>query len=227
MVPAMIELGRSRDCLFCQVTSTPSPDLRWHDRPLARVPAVGAVVAGLGAFVPGYVLVFPEQHVESTVRIHPDTGAAFDDLLHRTVETVTAVFGPATVFEHGSCSSRESRRSACIDHAHTHIIPGVYGLSRAIADRCDHTRGQLELYDSADLGYLMLQEPESNPLYTADLGVSQFFRRCIAARLGISDEWDYLLYPRFPNVRETIARFAAEPAEINYSISEGLHRARA
>jgi diadenosine tetraphosphate (Ap4A) HIT family hydrolase len=203
----MIEINGSSDCLFCQVLSVPPHDLRWHDRPLARVPGVGAVVPGLGAFVPGYVLVFPEQHVASTLRVPGDIGAAFNDLLCHTVEAVTTVFGPVTVFEHGSCLRRDLRRSACLDHAHTHILPGFYGLSSAIVDPHYGVTNHVEWALADDLGYLLLNEPPHGPRYGIDPGVSQYLRRCIAAKLGIPDEWDYLLFPRLDNVRETVRRF--------------------
>jgi diadenosine tetraphosphate (Ap4A) HIT family hydrolase len=192
------------ECLFCRATRSMPDDLEWHDRPLAHVPGIGAVIPGLGAFVPGYVLVFPEQHVESTIRIPAAVGPAFADLLSRTVSSVTEVFGPATVFEHGSCSLRNVRRSACLDHAHTHVIPGVYGLSNAMREVLnpfsEHPIRNLE----AHMGYLMLDEPPHGPRYGPDPGISQYLRRGIAAKVGVPDEWDYLLFPRLKNVRETV-----------------------
>lgn len=191
------------DCLFCRATRSIPDDLQWHDRPIARVPGVGGVIPGLGAFVPGYVLVFPEQHVESTLRIRGQAGSAFGELLSRTIRSVTEVFGPVTVFEHGSCAQRNRRRSACIDHAHTHVMPGVYGLSSFMPKPSDRPADRAEQNVTADVGYLLLDEPPHGPQYGPDPGVSQYMRRCIATKLGIPDEWDYLLFPRLENVIET------------------------
>ncbi len=202
-------LGRLADCLFCQVLNVPPQDLRWHDRPLTRVPGIGAVIPGLGAFVPGYVLVFPEQHVASTLRVSRDTYPEFNDLLRRTASLVEASFGPVTVFEHGSCSRIDQRRSACLEHAHAHILPGVYGLSSAIVSPRYDIRSCLTGALDTDLGYLLLDEPPVGPRYGADPGVSQYLRRCIAAKLDIPDEWDYLLFPRLDNVHETVRRYRA------------------
>jgi hypothetical protein len=40
-----------------------------------------------------------------------------------------------------------------------------------------------------------------------DIGVSQYFRRVIAKQLGRPSEWDYAVFPRWENVRATIALF--------------------
>lgn len=204
--------SKPADCLFCQAVGSIPDDLRWHDRPLTRVPGVGAVIPGLGAFVPGYILVFPEQHVESTLRVPREARAAFSDLLSQTIRSVTELFGPATVFEHGSCSQRGIRRSACLDHAHTHILPGLYGLSRAMLTSPRRSADQLELTLGDDVGYLLLDEPPYGPRYGPDPGISQYLRRCIAAKLGVPDEWDYLLFPRLENVSETVRALSGHTA---------------
>jgi diadenosine tetraphosphate (Ap4A) HIT family hydrolase len=191
------------DCLFCQATTSIPDDLEWHDRPLTRIPGVGAVIPGLGAFVPGYVLVFPEQHVESTLRLRGEAGFAFGDLLSQTIRSVTETFGPATVFEHGSCSERNVRRSSCIDHAHTHVIPGIYGLSAFLTEPFSLAVDRQKLTSGTNVGYLLVDEPPYGPQYGLDPGVSQYMRRCIAVKLGIPDEWDYLIFPRLENVAET------------------------
>jgi diadenosine tetraphosphate (Ap4A) HIT family hydrolase len=203
------------DCLFCHATRSIPDDLQWHDRPISRVPGVGAVIPGLGAFVPGYVLVFPDRHVESTLRIRGEAASAFGELLSWTIRSVAEVFGPVTVFEHGSCSQRDRRRSACIDHAHTHVIPGIYGLSSFMPEPFGPPADPIERAVDPDVGYLLLDEPPHGAQYGPDPGVSQYVRRCIALQLGIPDEWDYLLFPRLENVTETAralaGRFAKAP----------------
>jgi diadenosine tetraphosphate (Ap4A) HIT family hydrolase len=194
------------DCLFCRVVSRSGEDLPWHDQPLVHMPGVGAVIPGLGAFVPGYVLIFPQEHVESILEIPPSVSRQFSELVMRTTKAVSKAFGPATVFEHGSCSRAEIRRSACLDHAHLQILPGSYGLrnkalSSAALVQSDRVEAAKKLKDA---GYVYLHEPQCEPIYAADPGISQFFRRAIAANLNISDEWDYLLFPRLANVRHTI-----------------------
>jgi diadenosine tetraphosphate (Ap4A) HIT family hydrolase len=192
------------DCLFCKIQSVPPESLPWHDRPLALIPGVGGVIAGLGAFVPGYVLVFPEQHVESVLRIRQETSAAFRDLMQRTARAVQLAFGPPTLFEHGSCPKEGVRRSACLAHAHIHILPGSYDLRSCVTSR-GGTLGRSASERTLDqAGYLYLHEPMMRPVYGRDPGMSQFLRRQIATALGMPDEWDYLLFPRLENVSRTI-----------------------
>ena len=199
------------DCLFCDVQAQPARDLDWYDRPLAQVPGVGAVIPGLGAFVPGYVLIFPEQHVESILKIPRERSDAFSLLLAKTAKAIRAVYGPLTIFEHGSCTRRDLRRSACLDHAHIHLLPGSYGLlchlqklGRISLDRTDFS-GLVE-----HVGYLYLHEPTLAPRYCPDPGVSQFFRKRIAEQMGIPEEWDYLMYPPLDNVRQTVSRLKGQ-----------------
>lgn len=180
---------------------------------MVRVPNVGAVIAGLGAFAPGYVLVFPEQHVESRLRIAKDEYPLFADLLADTIEKVAATFGTPTIFEHGSCVSRNARRSACLDHAHIHLLPGSYELGSNAKEDAATIFRQQPIAVAAITGYLFLQEPGSDPVYVSDPGISQYFRRQVAAKLDSADEWDYLLFPRLENVLETIKRFPRGEAE--------------
>jgi len=195
------------DCLFCIIQSVPAENLPWYDRPLARVPGVGGVIAGLGAFVPGYVLVFPEQHVESALRIRQETSDAFEDLIQRTVAAIQSAFGPPTLFEHGSCPKEGVRRSACLDHAHIHILPGSYDLRSNVTSRGGSPDRSVNERTVDGAGYLFLHEPMTRPVYGHDPGMSQFFRRQIATTLGMPDEWDYLLFPRLENVLQTIQHF--------------------
>ena len=39
-------------------------------------------------------------------------------------------------------------------------------------------------------------------------------RRCIALKLGIPDEWDYLLFPRLENVTETARALSERFTEV-------------
>jgi hypothetical protein len=204
----MADPSEEEDCLFCQVLRVTSDELPWHDKILARVPDVGAVIAGLGAFVPGYVLVFPEEHTESTLRVGPLE--RFLEFVDRAVSRVTAVFGPATIFEHGSCATPGARRSACLDHAHLHVLPGSYQLAGSIQQRPTKLLNDIGYAlrgSEASEGYLYLREPSGAVWYAPDPRVSQYFRRKVAEHLNAPDEWDYLMFPRLDNVRETIHRF--------------------
>jgi len=200
----VIQGSSETDCLFCKIPKRPLTALYWHDRPLMRIPGIGAAVAGLGAFVPGYVLVFPEMHVVSTLDIPERHFDIFQSFVKKVLDEVERAFGPTTVFEHSSCTLANTRRSACIDHAHIHLMPGSYSLDLAELDTMNFAQDDSPLTpEHSRTGYLLLAEPGGVTHYFRDPGVSQYFRRKIAARLGSPDEWDYLLFPHLHNVELT------------------------
>lgn len=194
------------DCLFCCVASLPEGQLPWHDRPVIKEPGIGAVIPAVGAFVPGYVLISPAQHRSSLQNLPAEVAFRFVDFVGGVLARIEAIFGPATIFEHGSCRSEERRRSACLTHSHIHIVPGAYSFGTlGLPVRLYGGFSDLLLAGDGEKldGYLMFREPGGPVCYAPDLGVSQYFRRHIARVLDCPDEWDYALFPRWDNVRVT------------------------
>lgn len=145
--------------------------------------------------------------MESTLRISKDDDPLFTDLLADTIKKVTDTFGAPTIFEHGSCVLENTRRSACLDHAHVHLLPGSYELSSDAQTDAVSVFGRRPKATAAITGYLFLHEPGFDPVYVSDPGISQYFRRKVAAKLDFADEWDYLLFPRLENVLATVNHF--------------------
>lgn len=202
-------------CFLCAANQYDPDLLPWYDQPLIREPGVGIAVSAVGAFVPGYVVVAPLTHTLS-VRDLPQ--GARNELLRlvRSVRSrVEHIYGPATIFEHGSCQELDGRRSACIAHSHVHVVPGEYGLDRvALGFTAFESIEAMLAAASRSAGYLMYNEPGGLVHYAADPRISQFFRRHIAAALGEADAWDYAAVPRWDNVRATQVKFAEQAAEI-------------
>src|SRR5690349_2147140 len=150
------------DCLFCQVYAADDQDLPWYDRPLIRQDKVGVAVCAVGAFVPGYVLISPAQHESSVQALAARAAPAFLAFVDRVVEIVERMYGPSTLFEHGSCRAEERRRSACITHSHIHVVPGAYSFTLlGLPVRSLGTLAGLvnvPAVERAD-GYLMYREP--------------------------------------------------------------------
>lgn len=202
------------DCLFCRVYAADDHDLPWYDRPLIRQRAVGVAVCAVGAFVPGYVLISPAQHESSVQALAPEAAPSFLAFVDRVVGAVERMYGPSTLFEHGSCRAEERRRSACITHSHIHVVPGAYSFNLlglpvrplgTLAGLVD-----IPAVERAD-GYLMYREPGGLVQYSPDAGISQYFRRHIARMIGRPDEWDYALFPQWDNVRITQGGFPPSP----------------
>lgn len=202
-------------CLFCSVNHDPEDELSWYDRPLFRSPDVGVAIPAVGAFVPGYVLASPTVHLSSVQGLPGAARAAFVSFVEEIVRRVQSRYGPCTVFEHGSCRQSEKRRSACLTHAHIHIVPGRYSFDR-LRLPVQEFSSLVEFSEApADRkldGYLMYREPGGPVCYGRDLGVSQYFRRHIAAMRGSPDDWDYALFPYLGNIRATIDDLAEVPS---------------
>ena len=190
-------------CFLCQTHDGEISDDHWFDRPIYSEPGVGVAVPAVGSFVPGYLLVAPWNHVRSVanVRLEDEEFFAFFeriwDQLHQRLG------GPFTTFEHGSCST-EAPSSACIEHAHIHIVPGSFRLAahkqiasyNSLSDfwRSDELRARSYVMSLDDRGRVSIWE---------DPKVSQFFRRQIALHLDLEHEWDYALAPRYEVMRLT------------------------
>lgn len=194
------------ECFICDGLDG-SAEMPWHDRPLLSERGIGSVVAGIGPFCPGYVLISPSGHVDALARIPERDRPSFRRFVVTCLDMLAAVFGEVTYWEHGGSSPGRSH-SACLDHAHLHVIPGgfeeppdlprpgvVYhaGLGAFLGDPGAHERT-----------YLLFGTVSGQCRVTADVGVSQYFRRRIAIQLGIPDEWDYAAVPRYDVVRMTI-----------------------
>jgi diadenosine tetraphosphate (Ap4A) HIT family hydrolase len=214
-MPLVPEISRY-DCLFCQVYTADDQALPWYDRALMKQHAVGVAVSAVGAFVPGYVLVSPAQHESSVQALAAEATHDFLAFVDNVVATVERMYGPSTLFEHGSCRAEERRRSACITHSHIHVVPGSYSFTRlGLPVRALGTLADLVKVPAAERsdGYLMFREPGGVVHYSPDAGLSQYFRRHIARMLGRPDEWDYALYPQWENIRATQDDFSLLPSQ--------------
>ncbi|MFA1539961.1 hypothetical protein [Actinomadura monticuli] len=207
------------DCFICAAGHCPPELIPWYDRPLIHEPEVGTVIGAVGALVPGYVIVAPIMHTRSIRDLPKGKRSELLRLLDAVRSRIERHYGPATIFEHGSCRELEGRRPACVAHSHVHVVPGKYGLAQTAPQftAFDSLEGMLAAADSGrGLSYLMFQEPGEPVHFAADPGVSQFFRRHIAAALGEADAWDYAAVPRWDNIRETQRTLAGQSAECSH-----------
>lgn len=207
------------DCFICATTQSDSDSVPWYDRPLIHEPGVGVVVSAVGAFVPGYVIVAPEMHTRSIRDLPRGPRGEWLRFAQSARFHIERIYGPVTIFEHGSCQWLDGRRSACIAHSHINVVPGEYRFDR-LALRFATFESLEAMFSATETchgaGYLMYQEPGGLVHYAADPEISQYFRRHIAAALGEGDEWDYAAVPRWDNVRATQLTFAEQAAGINH-----------
>jgi len=98
---------------------------------------------------------------------------------------------------------------ACIDHAHIHAVPVACAdaAGESLIERYALTRmGRWD--DRGDLtgpGYLWVRDSVGREFIGSGEGVtSQAGRRAVADALGLSDRWDWAVFPEARNVEATV-----------------------
>lgn len=165
-----------------------------------------------GALVPGWLLVVAKVHQLCSGALGLEEFSDLELAIEDAVRRVESRFGPATLFEHGP--ARTGHATGCgIDHHHVHVAHLPFSLSAAVQNFAP----ELKWVDAADLrvsraafhsgcDYLLFRERGGTTrLSTSRISRSQFFRRAIAAQLGIPNQFDYRTHPHLSNVAATLA----------------------
>jgi hypothetical protein len=204
-------LSELAGCFICN-SLCGAADIPWSDRPLALDPRHGGILPGVGALIPGYVLICPSRHVPNFCSAIGDPGMV--SFMERTIDFLEEQFGQFTYFEHGGEMIPSAVTSSCVDHAHIHVFPGKIPIelpeeSTKYANLLDFLeRGKSSGTDSP---YLMLGHSDGPCLVAKDIGVPQFFRRQIARILGDPESWDYAAAPYLDKVKQTITMVLGGP----------------
>jgi diadenosine tetraphosphate (Ap4A) HIT family hydrolase len=214
--PPVVLHAEEAECIFC----SPHGRDQWFDRPIASDGNQTIVVPAVGAFVRGYVLVVPVMHVTATCRIPEQAKDRFSAFVCDVAAHLGRLYGTKiTLFEHAGCDSPGRPKSACINHAHLHLVPGSYNLTS------ESQTSELEVHKSLRdflrperrSPYLMFQDPDGPVASFPDHALPQFFRRAIAKRLGIGECWDYALFPFWENVQLTCQDFSSVTFRATFS----------
>jgi diadenosine tetraphosphate (Ap4A) HIT family hydrolase len=159
-------------------------------------------LASIGGFIPGWSLVCPREHRHNLASEY--SSAKLHRAISVVVDAVAVDFGEAAIFEHGSI--RDGSPTACgTSHAHVHVVP----FTAALADLAVSAELSLEwesvhLHDVAVVSggreYLFVANRYEGPATTGYLAClaeprSQYFRRLLAAQLGVPHLGDYRVAP--------------------------------
>jgi len=175
------------------------------------------VLPSLGALVEGWLLIVPKRHFVAFGELPDSLIAELLDLKVATSEIISRVYGTVCAFEHGP--SKAGCSVGCgVDHAHMHLVPLQFDLAAAAAPHipgksrwfkanlADCRRTFLERYD-----YLYLEQPLGRGrIFSADRLGSQVFRRAIADRLGIPEQYNWRSHPQLPTIEKTIQAIRTE-----------------
>ena len=190
-------------CRFC--TYLGGGAIAEIDTPWLHNSRYGAIVSK-GALVPGWTLVCPRAH-ELNLSGHYllEEFWEFNSAAH---EIVRCRYGEVRLFEHG-VRSAGSPTGCGTDHAHMHMVP----LDFSLVDEAQQFNDSLvwrtcHLADvstrSAGKEYLFVADHFQGQYTTGaicllDSPISQFFRKVIASRLGMSTLSDYRQHPMLNN----------------------------
>jgi diadenosine tetraphosphate (Ap4A) HIT family hydrolase len=197
------------DCFLCEAARDPISPPNWYDAVLVNEAEVGLAVASVGQLVSGYLLVAPYVHVPSIAALSVALVPRFSAFVERVRAEITARYAEPTIFEHGGCTSA-SVSSACVEHAHLHLVPGRYELSApagAVSTTYHNLTTFMQSQDRRAMPYLLWEGPDGKITVATDAQVSQHFRRQIAEQIGERDAWDYAASPFFSRLRDTIITF--------------------
>jgi diadenosine tetraphosphate (Ap4A) HIT family hydrolase len=189
-------------CFLCRsTTDSKSP---WYDEVLMDADQTGIVIAAVGALTPGHVLVSPIRHVHSVRSLPVNEAIKLIPVVHHVRSVLERIYGTSTVmFEHGGCSA-DKPSSACVQHAHLHLLPGncVFSLpaTDSIFESLDDFLAAGQTFDA----YLAFEDSGGRVHQGKDVGVSQYFRRQFKDSSAEPESWDYAADPRLETVADTI-----------------------
>jgi diadenosine tetraphosphate (Ap4A) HIT family hydrolase len=192
-------------CCLCSRAARPQSLERLASLPpeeLILAQRNGFVVSGArGAFIEGWLLIFPRAHVTALQHLRADQ---LEDLsvLVRTVKQVfaSAYDRPLLAFEHGSPADRTCHTGRCVDHAHLHCIPTEYGIAADLARQFPYERldslSDLSRAKPADEPYILCSNADGSfNLIATGVIPSQWMRQLLAARAGVAEQWDWRIHP--------------------------------
>jgi SAM-dependent methyltransferase/diadenosine tetraphosphate (Ap4A) HIT family hydrolase len=163
---------------------------------LVRRTSVVDVIAGLGALVPGYLLVVPRRHVLSAGELPLNELEDVLDEAREMARRIRLAFGGDVVLvEHGS-SGGTSPSGACIVHAHIHLfpVPDASSFDEFLIDSSWPTRDARDLRAAAaeSQNYYLVARGGPNMQLAIEPKIgSQHARRVWARIWGRENDYDW------------------------------------
>jgi diadenosine tetraphosphate (Ap4A) HIT family hydrolase len=201
---------------FCQelAGATETAFRRVYDGdPEGRIIGHGPTISLLADMSPlarGHLLLVSNRHYVSFGEVVSDHADAVTAALSMILPQYRASFGEPVILEHGSSNSMNG--SACITHAHIHLLPlrfdQVHGLMTRDGLSSTSIDGIVDLAQFGRAGepYFYCGDAEVHRVYgVAQARPRQYLRSIAGTLLGINDpEWDYALVVRKHLLRATV-----------------------
>jgi|SRR5215467_10063049 len=196
-------------CVFCrmkfdaELSSDPANELLYSGE-------FHYVLCGLGAWIPGYVLLITHRHFDNFSLSPDESQSEFNCLFAKIEKLFLSEFGEVTIFEHGAIDDKR-KAGGCINHAHIHFIAKHIDLCGELKhqfDRVSVPNGVPSVRRLPPVGapYLYVkQRDEQGQLFLVDQPLAtQFLRQKVASKMGMHEYWDYKLHPFEENILKTI-----------------------
>lgn len=183
---------------------------------LIRRTSIVYVLAGLGAVIPGYVLLLPRRHVRSVGELSMPEMLHIFDAAWKMADRITKMFGGSVVLvEHGSSGHEHGPSGACIDHAHIHLFPLDAGTDPAQfnlpGSRSVEGINELSILARTRKNYYYCASSRTEAYLAEEpRPVSQQARRIWAQAVGRRDEWDWALFQYLANAQMTAMRLRGD-----------------
>ena len=197
------------NCVFCQkfdeklsyMVHPIFDKIIWKNESFVLIPAKGSLVEG-------YLLIIPIKHYYSLADLPPNILSNLSKIKSIIRRILTEYFTRPIFFEHGALSQTNLAGSS-IRHAHLHCVPFQVDLTHRLQlshrlrriDKFEDIANQLMINQS----YIYFENQDQGKFIFDDVSVpSQYLRRVIAEELGISDQWDYAIFPFEQKVISTL-----------------------
>lgn len=202
-------------CCFCEVGNGA------YANPVIDIPYASDdkyfALASVGAMVEGWSLVIPRAHGVSLKSNY--AGKELQSFLDTLLPKLIGQYGRVVAFEHGA--NMEGSLTGCgTNHAHLHLVPLAESLSTEMKqsgllwENCKPSEIARKVGGSEYLFYKGLQnsatwDDSTGQLHVLQSPQSQFFRKMIAKKLGIPNDYDYKKYPNLAIASKTQKVLAA------------------
>lgn len=182
----------------------------YFDQPI-RETTNFVVLPSLGSIVQGWILVVPKIPVQTFHELPAALKNECNALVHEMRIEVKTRFGDVYIFEHGG--GKGSPIACGVDQAHLHLAPLKFDLVSACQEErsvdWQRTCGFSLPFNSVQSSeeYLYAATEYETVIGYVKAPVSQWFRRLIASKTGITDSWNYREHPFHSNIQSTIRAF--------------------
>lgn len=179
-----------QECRLCNIWAGNYQQV--FDQPYVKDENYMALVS-IGAFVEGWTLVVPRTHVYSMRTFY--NLPTFWNFVQHTSQHIQNTYGEKVIcFEHGA-NSCDSETSCGTHHAHLHLVPFEESLTKDILAERSWKKVLAQNVEEmvTDQEYLLYSDlkrtDELTEVYVhiLETGESQYFRKMLAKRVGVSD----------------------------------------